>query len=389
MNRTIQAQVNPRLLGKANRLFTGSLPGRIIEILQNARRAGATRVTITNHNGQVTVVDNGTGIADFQGLLDLGGSNWPSNDALEASEDPAGVGLFCLAPRKLAVRSNGTRVVIEGDSWRGPAVELTEVPQPVQGTHLQFEDEPWNKDAVESLAVFTGMSVTVDGAACAREPFINGHHQHESALGCRIQIATYGDLSPWHRRATHAVGVGSTNVLINFHGQTVGFNYRPVDVSDLYYLIDLTGEPTGIRLMLPARTQVVENPAFEQLKQVLERLTYLYVQQHGSHRLPFEQYLRARELGIELPESEPVYQVGLLGEDACGVNPVEVTKPEQFNWPGAIASTPITTVTKPTKPTPTYWPLWGSLPNLSCRWISHAATTDMRGQSWRQFSKSR
>jgi hypothetical protein len=38
---TIQATVNARLLSKATRLFTGSLEGRIIEILQNARRAGA------------------------------------------------------------------------------------------------------------------------------------------------------------------------------------------------------------------------------------------------------------------------------------------------------------------------------------------------------------
>ena len=33
---TIQAQVNKRLLSKADRLFTGTLAGRIIEILQNA-----------------------------------------------------------------------------------------------------------------------------------------------------------------------------------------------------------------------------------------------------------------------------------------------------------------------------------------------------------------
>ena len=60
--KTIRATVNPRLLSKANRLFTGSLRGRIIEILQNARRAGATKVEITNHDGQVTVHDNGRGI---------------------------------------------------------------------------------------------------------------------------------------------------------------------------------------------------------------------------------------------------------------------------------------------------------------------------------------
>ncbi len=94
---TITAHVNQRLLTKADRLFTGTLEGRIIEILQNARRAGATTVEITNREGIVTVRDNGQGIEDFAALLDLGGSGW--EEALEASEDPAGVGLFCLSKR--------------------------------------------------------------------------------------------------------------------------------------------------------------------------------------------------------------------------------------------------------------------------------------------------
>jgi len=104
---TIQATVNQRLLTKAGRLFTGTLQGRIIEVLQNARRAGATKVEITNHDNAVTVRDNGDGIADFAGLLDLGGSDWA--DSFEASEDPAGVGLFCLAPRQVTVRSCGKK----------------------------------------------------------------------------------------------------------------------------------------------------------------------------------------------------------------------------------------------------------------------------------------
>jgi hypothetical protein len=89
--KTIQAQVNPRLLTKASRLFTGSLSGRIIEILQNARRAGATNVEIINKDSYVTVRDNGRGIADFaQGCSIWAGSGW--EDTFEESEDPAGVG---------------------------------------------------------------------------------------------------------------------------------------------------------------------------------------------------------------------------------------------------------------------------------------------------------
>src|ERR1017187_3285265 len=99
---TIRAKVNPRLLTKASRLFTGTLRGRITEILQNARRAGAKHVVITNQGGLVTVRDDGRGIRDFQNLLALGGSDW--EQSLEASEDPAGVGLFCMAPRPLTIR---------------------------------------------------------------------------------------------------------------------------------------------------------------------------------------------------------------------------------------------------------------------------------------------
>ena len=110
---TIQACVNRRLLTKADRLFTGTLDGRIIELLQNARRAGATKVTITNDGGWVTVRDNGQGISDFAKLLDLGGSGW--DDACEKSEDPAGVGIFCLAPREVTIRSKGKMATITKD----------------------------------------------------------------------------------------------------------------------------------------------------------------------------------------------------------------------------------------------------------------------------------
>ena len=108
---TIQAQVSKRLLSKANRLFTGTLDGRIIEILQNARRAGATEVTITNEGGLVAVRDNGKGIDDFEKLLDLGGSGW--DEKMEAGEDPAGVGLFSLAPREVTIISGNRKTIID------------------------------------------------------------------------------------------------------------------------------------------------------------------------------------------------------------------------------------------------------------------------------------
>ena len=127
MQETICAKVNPRLLTKADRLFTGTVEGRIIEILQNARRAKARHVEITNHDGLVTVRDDGRGIRDFEKLLDLGGSGW--KEALEVSEDPAGVGLFCLAPRELTVRSRGLKIIVSAEGWTGTPVEVQDDPQ--------------------------------------------------------------------------------------------------------------------------------------------------------------------------------------------------------------------------------------------------------------------
>ena len=158
---TIQAKVSKRLLSKADRLFTGTLDGRIIEILQNARRAGATQVTITNEKGLVTVRDNGSGIDDFSKLLDLGDSDW--DQAMEEAEDPAGVGVFCLAPRKVTICSNGKKVVITKDGWTGKPVELTKVDDPGNGTALTFADEPWELLKVQMHAVFSGLQVVVDG----------------------------------------------------------------------------------------------------------------------------------------------------------------------------------------------------------------------------------
>ena len=323
---TIQAMVNPRLLSKANRLFTGTPEGRIIEILQNARRAGATKVEITNQDSYITVRDNGEGIDDFSRLLDLGGSGW--EETLDSSEDPAGVGLFCLAPRQVTIRSNGQIATIRDDGWTGAPVEIRDDPETVQGTVLQFKDEEWTSGAVDRNAVFCGMDVTVDGAPCPKMPFLSDQAAVYPDLGCRIEVRESTHLDSWHRSCKRG-SYHSDNALVNFHGQVVAFDCHPVSEHHLHFLVDMTGEPTGIRLMLPARTRLVENKAFEHLKEALELEAYRHLQRRGHHRLPYKEYVRARKLGIELPEATPTFSAGLLsGGDPP--EPVEVVLPEGF-----------------------------------------------------------
>ena len=99
--KTFRAQVSTRVLDKAPRFFNGGLGDIFNELLQNARRAGATAVhveTLETERGNFVVVrDDGCGVADPRTLLTLGGSDW--EDGIQSSEDPAGIGVFALAMR--------------------------------------------------------------------------------------------------------------------------------------------------------------------------------------------------------------------------------------------------------------------------------------------------
>jgi len=323
MQETICAKVSERLLSKASRLFTGTQDGRIIEILQNARRAGATEVRISNKDGLITVADNGSGIDDFQKLLDLGGSGW--DEKLEAGEDPAGVGLFSLTPRKVTIISGSRQTVIDKDGWTGKPVEVTEISEAVNGTILKFRDEsPWNHGAVEKHAVFAGIRVVVDGKICHSMRFCSEQSVDYPELGCRIEVVS--DMSKYHQQWT--TYYYQSKALVNFHGQIVELDYWPGKFrSNLHVLVDLT-EQTQMRLMLPARTKLVENEALKRLKDAIEIEYYRYFQRQKEHTLYYDEYLRAKELDIELAEAEPKYDVGLI----CDENgmAVEMTTPKDF-----------------------------------------------------------
>jgi hypothetical protein len=55
----------------------------------------------------------------------MGGSDWKNGDSTQI-EDVAGIGLFCLAPGALTVRSLGQRVTIGADEWLGKTAAKVE-----------------------------------------------------------------------------------------------------------------------------------------------------------------------------------------------------------------------------------------------------------------------
>ena len=108
----VQLQINEQGLLRNQRYAFSNRTTLVSELMQNARRAGATRVEIDYDADArlLTVRDDGAGIDDFQKLLTFHESGW--NDATCRQERPFGIGFSkCLyAATRCSVSSGGKRI---------------------------------------------------------------------------------------------------------------------------------------------------------------------------------------------------------------------------------------------------------------------------------------
>ena len=109
----IKAVVNEKNFFAAMKHLFASSFAVVGELLQNSRRAGATRIDV-NFDYQSSVlefIDNGHGISDFSKLLELSASGW--SEETKIKENPFGMGFFsCFGVAKsVEVRSKGTMLI--------------------------------------------------------------------------------------------------------------------------------------------------------------------------------------------------------------------------------------------------------------------------------------
>lgn len=104
---TIAAGVNEgRFIAHMQHLFSSSAVF-LAELMQNARRAGATAVHFGCEGNTLAIVDDGCGIADFAKLVVIAESGW-SEEVMD-SEDPFGIGFasVAFAAKRVTVESRG------------------------------------------------------------------------------------------------------------------------------------------------------------------------------------------------------------------------------------------------------------------------------------------
>ena len=204
----IRARVHDGALSRVTRMYAAGLADVFTETLQNSRRAGATRVSVTIDASEdapgalsVTVTDDGAGIADPAVLLSFGENGW--SEDLVRREDAAGMGFLSLARRGCTVASRPRAASSEtAPAWR---VDLTPshflgeeeaaivfdegAPRP-HGTAVRFDaDEAREaiRRALENAARHYPLPVTLDGESLPRRAFLDGRRPCRILAGPRLR----------------------------------------------------------------------------------------------------------------------------------------------------------------------------------------------------------
>ncbi|MHA6767661.1 DNA mismatch repair MutL family protein [Sphingobium ummariense] len=197
---TIHTAVSPEAIHRASRLFSGGALDAIHEILQNSRRAGATRIAVDMMQVEgcafLDMRDDGCGIDDPAALLTLGFSGW--NVDIARREDPAGMGLFSLAGLDVEIHSfspalgESWKVRIPARAWDSGAPLALEPCDLGWGTLIRIAmPEDWKlgiRSVIAQAARHYPLPVTMNGVLLHREDFLKDAIAIEELQGCRIGV---------------------------------------------------------------------------------------------------------------------------------------------------------------------------------------------------------
>ena len=326
---SIRPTVSENTITKVTRLFNGTLTDILNEMIQNARRAGATRVDIDREKTEagftLWIGDNGSGVERPESLLTLGSSGW--NSEICDAEDPAGMGVFSLAGRRVTIMSrhaehpHGWRIVIPEDGWTGQVdLDVDRFDHPV-GTTISFPVCELAAHEIEkfvaNVALHCPIAVTLDGKAMLSRDFLEGACNIVEWQGSRIGVFT-GRPPLWDNH-------------LNFHGLTLTSKLPTVSDSlrgtSWWVRVDIGATP-DLKLVLPARKEAVENDCLRSLRIACEKAIYRTISEQPSHRLSHEYWTRAGELGVILPEAEAVLDRWEPGYADSANNPYTLTRIE-------------------------------------------------------------
>ena len=310
---SIRARVQDGAIDRVTRFFNATLADAFVELVQNSRRAGATRIDVgtqalleagASSGIRVTVTDDGNGIADPALLLSFGESGWDENTARR--EDPAGIGVYALSKRGCTVSSRargplldlapGWRVALTPECFLGKeeaAVVEAHAPWP-HGTAISFiadESLVTIQGAVAAAARHCPLPVTFNGEIVERKAFLDGALHAERWRGLTFGV--------FRNRLT-----GYNTPDLNFHGLTLAVRLPtvdPIEGGTWSVRADIDACPE-LELVLPARKEAVESPFVDEMRNASRLAIYrAMAAADPAPRVACTDRKRAADAGIDMP----------------------------------------------------------------------------------------
>ena len=326
---TICGAVNAAILEKVDRLFRNDDAGVWTELLQNARRAGASRVDIAieeptpgRNQCLVTVHDNGKGIDDFQALLTLGSSRWDGETQFK--EDPAGMGFFSLCRSEVDVHSGKRSVTISPDVFLGKRrAQVRRTRAHVLGTRICFTRDS-NKAALtaalERVTEFCPVEVRLDGRALERHDFLEGSLYRETIDGIEVGFATQFSWN-WGCHNDGNWNFYGARIHQPFAAITGLLDSQDQEPRTIYARFNVL-EAARVRLQLPDRRAIIQDASFHAFQRKARAAAYRFFQTQARHALPFQNWKEAKELGVTLPEAAVLLKTWHAEPMDDGVDPL-------------------------------------------------------------------
>lgn len=321
------------VLTKVSRMFNGTDESVLKEMVQNARRAGATQVNLEVVEGEsVTITHDGKPFEDFTALLSLGDSDWTEPET--ADEDPAGCGFFVSSLFETTVvesRKNDTemyRIELNKDTLTriGTEVDVNTLPCDLpkkDNVRITLHGAPfltrasYEKVARDSVIPVTALFVNKKG----KEDFLYyppvlkvlDEHADDMVLfdrtmgDVRFRIVQDHEGSKYgsdEAKAFRWLCKDYRYTYLNYFGHVV----RNFDNNINTWTYTITGhtkgrrrelvvtpaESSGLRMVLPARYSLVSNDAYFEMLSNIKKFLVDYVNSLGGHTLPYKMY---KELG--------------------------------------------------------------------------------------------
>ena len=303
----IRARFGDGAIDKVTRIFSAGLDDIFTELLQNARRAGATQVSVTTDHADdvvwIIVNDDGAGISDPQMLLTFGESDWDGD--VQDNEDPAGMGILALSRFGCMVRSvsgpNRYEVELTPDHFMGKlsadvVPDIDRMDGVTTSVAFEYPHTPPHDlaDALRPAAEYCAVPVTLDGEKLPQSDFLAYAVHTETWRGLRLGIFRTRGGSPKHN--------------LNFFGRTIEAwlpSVATLDRENWYVKADLVACPE-LQLVLPARKELVRTEFLPVLRDAALAVIFRAMAISGSPPdLAWADWDRARRAGVNLPAAAP------------------------------------------------------------------------------------